>query len=173
MELTLSYDSFTTLPYTTGTVQNVSEKAVIEVGTTDTQNAGLELHPGEKYEFRNQTVYARAKWDSGEVVQCVVDELTGGSGSGGSGVAELDITVPTTGWTDSDSGTYSKACTISVSGVTSDMVPDIVFSIDYLDALTACGFATTCESINGGIVVYAQSVPASAIPAKLQLTTIS
>lgn len=174
----LPFDSFATIPITTGTLQNINEKATIEVATSETMDSGLILYPHEKFEWVDSTIYVRSAWDGGEVTSlAVLPLLKGGAGGGGGGgstvtVTERNITIPATGWTDSGNTDYPYTVTISATGVTAAMIPDIVFSVDELEALADCGLSTACETVANGVVIYAKNVPASAISAKLRLTTM-
>lgn len=84
MQITLSFDSFTELPYTSGTVQNISSQATVEICQDDTANTGLILGPGEWFSWSNSTIYARSAWDYEPTAICaVVPFKKGGEGGGG------------------------------------------------------------------------------------------
>jgi hypothetical protein len=84
MQITLSFDSFTELPYTSGTVQNISSQATVEICQDDTANTGLILGPGEWFSWSNSTVYARSAWDYEPVARCAVVPFKKGGEGGGS-----------------------------------------------------------------------------------------
>lgn len=66
-----------------------------------------------------------------------------------------DIVVESSAW--QDSGIYKKypySASIKIPGVTSDMIPNVIFSQEMLDELV---LASTCESYNGGIHIYAMN----------------
>lgn len=65
--------------------------------------------------------------------------------------------VPVSSWAeDVFSETYPYAASVALTGVTSDMVPEIVFSIE--DTISG-NFAPVAQSLNGGITIYAQAIP--------------
>lgn len=84
MQITLSFDTFTELPYTSGTVQNISSQATVEICQDDTANTGLILGPGEWFSWSNSTVYARSAWDYEPVARCAVVPFKKGGEGGGS-----------------------------------------------------------------------------------------
>jgi hypothetical protein len=69
MTITLDYDDFVQVPFMGGTVQNICEKATIEITTDETADTGLVLYPHQIYKWTDSTIYARAKWSAGEVVK--------------------------------------------------------------------------------------------------------
>jgi hypothetical protein len=95
MQYELSFDSFTEIPFTSGTIQNINSQATVEVSTTDTPNTGIILYPGEKYEWSDATIYARAAWGNGETVMVAAETLVAGSGGGGGGSYTLPIATKT------------------------------------------------------------------------------
>jgi hypothetical protein len=84
MQITLSFDTFTELPYTSGTIQNISSQATVEICQEDTANTGLILGPGEWFSWSNSTVYARSAWDYEPVARCAVVPFKKGAEGGGS-----------------------------------------------------------------------------------------
>lgn len=84
MQITLSFDNFTELPYTSGTIQNISSQATVEICQDDTVNSGLILGPGEWFSWSNSTVYARSAWDYEPVARCAVVPFKKGGEGGGS-----------------------------------------------------------------------------------------
>jgi hypothetical protein len=84
MQITLSFDNFTELPYTSGTIQNISSQATVEICQDDTANTGLILGPGEWFSWSNSTVYARSAWDYEPVARCAVVPFKKGGEGGGS-----------------------------------------------------------------------------------------
>jgi len=57
------FDDFTEIPFTSGTIQNINNQAIVEISTTDTDNTGLILYPHQKFKWVDATIYARAGWD--------------------------------------------------------------------------------------------------------------
>jgi hypothetical protein len=84
MQITLSFDNFTELPYTSGTIQNISSQATVEICQDDTANTGLILGPGEWFSWSNSTVYARSAWDYEPTARCAVVPFKKGGEGGGS-----------------------------------------------------------------------------------------
>ena len=85
MHISLSFDAFVTLPYTTGVVQNINDKATVEIRPEYIDNGGLILKPGEKYRFNNSTIYAKSLWKIDKPVKVAVVPATYGGGGGGGG----------------------------------------------------------------------------------------
>ena len=61
MVLALAHDTFTEIPVTGGTIQNINEYATVEIGLSGT--SGLILYPHQKLKWEDSTIYARAGWD--------------------------------------------------------------------------------------------------------------
>ena len=69
--------------------------------------------------------------------------------------------VATTAWAADVTYTdFGYKATVALTGVTSAMIPEVVFGI--VDATSGI-FAPACESYNGGIYLYASEVPAASI----------
>lgn len=90
MQCTLTYHAFLQVPYDSGTVQNLCERAPVEVSDSAVADTGMLLAPGESFSFRNATVFIRAGWPGGEVCRAAVIPLAGG-GSGGGGDDEYPV----------------------------------------------------------------------------------
>lgn len=72
-----------------------------------------------------------------------------------------DTTIPAASWaSDSTYGDYPYRAAVALSGVTSAMVPEVVFG---LTAMADNSFAPVAECYNGGVYIYAADVPESAI----------
>lgn len=89
MHIALSFEAFATMPYTTGILQNISDRATIEIRPEYIDNGGLVLKPGEKYRFRDSTIYARSLWEDKTAVVAVVPASAGGGSGGGDGDGEI------------------------------------------------------------------------------------
>lgn len=85
MHITLSFEAFATMPYTTGILQNISDRATVEIRPEYIDNGGLVLKPGEKYRFRDSTIYARSLWEDKTATVAVVPAYESGGGGGGEG----------------------------------------------------------------------------------------
>ena len=97
MQYELSYSTFQQVPYMSGTVQNISEKAPVEVCDSETPNSGLVLYPGEKYEWTDTTIYIRAFWNTPDEVIASALPLSGSGGGGGGGGDTPDASPTTKG----------------------------------------------------------------------------
>jgi hypothetical protein len=117
MQITLSFDNFTELPYTSGTIQNISSQATVEICQDDTVNSGLILGPGEWFSWSNATIYARSAWDYEPTATCaVVPFLKGGEGGGSEYVLPI-ATASTLGGVKIGSGlTITVDGTLSATG---------------------------------------------------------
>lgn len=85
--IALTYAEYTKLSVSSGTVQNISVGAPVELTTTrNTPNSGIILYPRQKYQFSSATLYAKSAWDTNQLVEIrVVPVISGGGGGGGGG----------------------------------------------------------------------------------------
>ena len=73
-------DAWTELSITSGTVQNVSATAEIELSSEQTDNSGVVLRPSEIYQWDNETIYARAVTESTGALRVVNFKRAAGGG---------------------------------------------------------------------------------------------
>lgn len=75
-----------------------------------------------------------------------------------------NISVPTSAWktaaASSCDGVRTKYANVTLSGVTADMVPQVVFSPAHIDA---CNLSPLAKSFAGYIQIYAETAPTGAI----------
>lgn len=84
MRVTLKSTEFTEITIESGTIQNVSPHAPVEVASTQTENTGILLLPYESLQYGdNATVYARGAWDSEEVYEVAVEPFKRAGEGGG------------------------------------------------------------------------------------------
>ena len=75
-------DAWTEISITSGTVQNISATADIELSAEQTDNSGVVLKPSELYQWDNETIYARAVTEETGALRVVnFKRATGGGGS--------------------------------------------------------------------------------------------
>ena len=75
--------AWTEISITSGTVQNISATADIELSAEQTDNSGVVLKPSEIYQWDNETIYARAVTESAGALRVVnFKRATGGGGTG-------------------------------------------------------------------------------------------
>ena len=80
--IAVTSDSWETLPITSGTVQNISATADIELSSEQTDNSGIVLAPGEMYGWDSKTIYARAVTEDNGTIRVVnFKKSAGGGGS--------------------------------------------------------------------------------------------
>jgi hypothetical protein len=143
MQYELSFDSFTEIPFTSGTIQNINSQATVEVSTTDTPNTGIILYPGEKYEWSDATIYARAAWGNGETVMVAAETLVAGSGGGGGGSYTLPIATKTV-----------------LGGVkSSDTVGKVTVNNDGTMTYNPLGYRQPSTAYTAGKIAYHASLP--------------
>lgn len=88
-------------------------------------------------------------------------QLEAGTGVELAKLCFADTTIPAASWaSDSTYGDYPYRAAVALSGVTSAMVPEVVFG---LAAMADNSFAPVAECYNGGVYIYAADVPESAI----------
>lgn len=77
-------------------------------------------------------------------------------------------TIPTTGWTTHTGDSVYK-CNIAIANVISSDWVDVVIDLEYQDTAQAAEINPTTIEYDGGITVYANTVPAVAIPIKFKV----
>lgn len=108
------------------------------------------------------------------------DSLRGGSTVGGylihhNGLSEAYLggnkivtiqtgsgTIPTSGW-DTVTGDYTKRYSYAITGVLSTDIVDIYLDKDSQDTALDAEICPTSESYNGGVYIYAKTVPTTSI----------
>jgi len=73
-------DAWTEISITSGTVQNISATADIELSAEQTDNSGVVLKPSEIYQWDNETIYARAVTESAGALRVVNFKKAAGGG---------------------------------------------------------------------------------------------
>ena len=76
-------------------------------------------------------------------------------------ILKTNLSVATSAWVSSTAHEdYPYQATISITGATSSMVPEVNFS--FADAVSG-NFAPVAQSVTGGIIIYAKEAPTLAI----------
>jgi len=75
-------DAWTEISITSGTVQNISATADIELSAEQTDNSGVVLKPSEIYQWDNETIYARAVTEDKGALRVVNFKKAAGGGGG-------------------------------------------------------------------------------------------
>ena len=75
-------DSWTEISITSGTIQNISATADIELSAEQTDNSGVVLKPSELYQWDNETIYARAVTEETGALRVVNFKKAAGGGGG-------------------------------------------------------------------------------------------
>jgi hypothetical protein len=75
-------DTWTEISITSGTVQNISATADIELSAEQTDNSGVVLKPSELYQWDNETIYARAVTEDTGALRVVNFKRAAGGGGG-------------------------------------------------------------------------------------------
>ena len=75
-------DAWTEISITSGTVQNISATADIELSAEQTDNSGVVLKPSELYQWDNETIYARAVTEATGALRVVNFKRAAGGGGG-------------------------------------------------------------------------------------------
>lgn len=76
-------------------------------------------------------------------------------------IQETNVSVGASAWVDSTAHEdYPYQATINITGATSAMIPEVIFSI--ADAASG-DFATFSQSVTGGVIIYAMEKPALAL----------
>lgn len=80
--INITSDAWTEISITSGTIQNISATADIELSAEQTDNSGVVLKPSEIYQWDNETIYARAVTeDTGALRVVNFKKAAGGGGS--------------------------------------------------------------------------------------------
>lgn len=86
------------------------------------------------------------------------------AGKQGKALRFTNISVPTSAWktaaASSCDGVRTKYANVTLSGVTADMVPQVVFPPVHIESLNLSPIVRT---IDGGIQIYAETAPTGAI----------
>ena len=80
--INITSDAWTEISITSGTVQNISATADIELSAEQTDNSGVVLKPSEIYQWDNETIYARAVTESTGALRVVNFKKAAGGGGG-------------------------------------------------------------------------------------------
>ena len=93
----------------------------------------------------------------------------------GLGTVRLDVAIPATGWVPDDdtNGAYQLRCDVAIDNVTDRMIPTLTIWPEYTETAGACRMSSAVRTVQGGIRVYAQTVPLEAIHGSLTLTGVS
>lgn len=75
-------NAWTEISITSGTVQNISATADIELSAEQTDNSGVVLKPSELYQWDNETIYARAVTEETGALRVVNFKKAAGGGGG-------------------------------------------------------------------------------------------
>lgn len=78
--INITSDAWTEISITSGTVQNISATADIELSAEQTDNSGVVLKPSELYQWDNETIYARAVTEDTGALRVVNFKKAAGSG---------------------------------------------------------------------------------------------
>jgi len=80
--INITSDAWTEISITSGTVQNISATADIELSAEQTDNSGVVLKPSEIYQWDNETIYARAVTEETGALRVVNFKRAAGGGGG-------------------------------------------------------------------------------------------
>ena len=78
--INITSDAWTEISITSGTIQNISATADIELSAEQTDNSGVVLKPSEIYQWDNETIYARAVTESAGALRVVNFKKAAGGG---------------------------------------------------------------------------------------------
>lgn len=74
-------------------------------------------------------------------------------------ITNQTLTIPTAGWIPAAVGQYSYSITLPVSGITAQDIPSGSIIIETEHIAQDCNLAAQCQSGEGIITFYAESVP--------------
>ena len=80
--IAITSDAWTEISITSGTVQNISATADIELSAEQVNNSGVVLKPAEIYQWDNETIYARAVTEDTGALRVVNFKRAAGGGGG-------------------------------------------------------------------------------------------
>lgn len=84
-------------------------------------------------------------------------------------VAQLELTIPTTGWVEDTAGQYKLRLDVEVSGVTAEMIPRLTIPVEQEETAADCGLCPVVETVEGAVRLRAVAAPAADIAASLVL----
>lgn len=113
-------------------------------------SSGVSITSNNLNSIQKGILYNSSKIDSlEETIEALKNKINN------SKIIFTDIVVESSAWQNSNIyKKYPYSASIEIPEITSDMVPNIIFSQSMLDELI---LASTCESYNGGIHIYAMN----------------
>ena len=113
-------------------------------------SSGVSITSNNLNSIQKGILYNNSKIDSlEETIEALKNKINN------SKIIFTNIVVESSAWQNSDIyKKYPYSASIEIPEITSDMVPNIIFSQSMLDELI---LASTCESYNGGIHIYAMN----------------
>lgn len=83
--------------------------------------------------------------------------------SGGTTIDKQTLTIPADGWQEAAVGQYSYSLGVAVDGITAQDIVSGSISIETESIAQACNLANQCQSGDGTITFYAESIPTGAM----------
>lgn len=112
----------------------------------ETANYGLEMPEGNE-------------WADVEVLNRNADKIDVALTNKTDKPTILSLTIPTKGWTAAAIGQYSYSLTVEVEGITAQDIVNGSITLETESAAQDCNLATQCQSSDGAITFYAETVP--------------
>ena len=84
-------------------------------------------------------------------------------------IRQAGIEIPAAGWAKEAMGAYPYRRTLPVEDVTEDMIPSVTVLPEGEEAALDCGLAPFANTVEGGVVFYANTPPGDKISARLTL----
>ncbi len=89
--------------------------------------------------------------------------------AGALAIRQVDLTLPTDGWTQDAEGRYGYRIELPVEGVTGETIPSAAILPDSEEAAIACGLCNAAQTGGGVVIFRAGTVPAREIALSLAL----
>ena len=87
--------------------------------------------------------------------------------------AVLEVTIPKENWERTEESRYPFCLDIPIANVTEAMMPMLIIWPECMEAAGACGMSPLVRTVQGGIRVYAEEVPAETLQGTLTLFGVS
>jgi len=145
--INITSDAWTEISITSGTVQNISATADIELSAEQTDNSGVVLKPSELYQWDNETIYARAVTEETGALRVV--NFKKAAGGGGSYVLPVATASKLGGVKVGNNLTIDASGVLSATGGGSsdyDPVGRVVFDVILRDGYIKANGATVADA---------------------------
>lgn len=120
---------------------------------------------GTTYNVKDSaSIHAPSSGTTGQYLRKTANGVEWADVQAGSSILKFqNVSVPTSAWvSDATYENYAVRASVALSGVTSEMCPQVYFSMELIETPNVA-YAPISETYNGGVYIYASEAPNSAI----------